>query len=395
MSTASPTAPAPAPAPAPDEARTRATWAEAYFDLVLIFGVSQESQVLYESPRLAALLKVLAVLLPLWWSWVSMTLALNAFSETHAQRLLLFVAGLATFSMGVCGPEVFADRTAALVFAGSYLALRVLMAQSIHRSTALSHSINHHVFGSTVAALLLLAALLPGVWREAAWGVLVLAEAGAPLVHRHRLRGMTFGPSHLPERFGLFIIIALGECIASTGLSATGTTIRPVALMALSLSFVTGCALWWLYFHFAASAVEHALRTHRTQAVVVRDVLSYGHFALVVGLLLVAVGAARIVADPTAVPHSSSACLMPVGAGLFTLTFGFTRWRMFGAASSTRLGTGLCLMLLAAAAPGLPALLVLGLTSALLVGVNLVEYWMLASGRSVPLLFHREVDLRP
>ncbi|MGH1552585.1 low temperature requirement protein A [Streptomyces sp. L7] len=77
----------------------------------------------------------------------------------------------------------------------------------------------------------------------------------------------------------------------------------------------------WLYFHLAASAVAHALRTHPHPAVVVRDVLSYGHLALVAGLLLVSVGAVRTVHDPLRAPHSGAAGLLPVGAALILLTF--------------------------------------------------------------------------
>ncbi|GAA2267540.1 MULTISPECIES: low temperature requirement protein A [Kitasatospora] len=373
--------------------RDRATWAELFYDLVLVFGIGQAAHILAEAPSWGGMAQALLVLLPLWWAWVSMTLALNAVSETNTQRLLLFAAGLATFTMGVSAPLALEHRGAALLFAGSYLGLRVLMAQCVRCTRAISHSINHHNVGWACATVLVAGALLPAGIRGPVWATGVLAEIAAPVVHRDRLHRMTFGPSHLPERFGLFIIIALGECVLSAGLRAATSHLDLAGMCAVVLSFVTGCALWWLYFHYVAPAVEHALRTHRTQAVVVRDVLSYGHFILVVGLLLVAVGTSRIVSEPTAAPHTGIGALVPIGAGLFTLTFGYTRWRMFGGASSTRVIAGLCLLLAAPAAPLVPGLVTLAVTAAVLIAVNGIEYWMLTTGRTIPLFFRRAVDL--
>jgi low temperature requirement protein LtrA len=367
------------------QVRDRATWAELFFDLVLAFGVGPIAHLLAGHATWPVLGQCLLVLVPLWWAWVDVVMAMNAVHETSLQRVFLMLTALAVYGMAVAAPQALDNREQALLYAGSYLALRLLIGEAIRRECAL-YTIHPYRAGLAFALVLFGAATLPAPWRAVCWAVAVVAELAAPVLLSGHLRRLAFGVNHLPERFGLFIIIALGENIFSVGAGVAKGPLDPVSLTALVLAFLIGCALWWLYFHLVASAVAHALRTHPTPAVVVRDVLSYGHLVLVAGLLLVSVGAVRTVHEPLRTPHSGAAGLLPVGAALILLTFCYTRRRMFGAASATRFYCGLVLLAAAAVAPFLPALAVLALTSLLLLLVNGVEHWLISSGRRVPLV---------
>ncbi|GGL86051.1 low temperature requirement protein LtrA [Streptomyces fumigatiscleroticus] len=372
--------------PARMEVRDRATWTELFYDLVLAFGVGQIAHVLAAHPDWRSLGGCLLVLIPLWWAWVDVVMAMNAVRETSAQRVFLLLAGLATYGMGVAAPHALQTREESLLYAGCYLALRLVIGEAIRRECAV-YTIHPYRAGLAFALALLGCAVLPDAWRPVCWAVAVAAEILAPLVLSGHLRQLAFGVNHLPERFGLFVIIALGENVVSVGAGLAGTSPGFVELFAVALAFLIGCALWWLYFHLVAAAVAHALRTHPTPSIVVRDVLSYGHLVLVSGLLLVSVGGDLIVTEPTAIPHAFAAVLLPAGAAVYMLTFCYTRWRMFGAASTTRFFGGLALLGLAVLAPRVPGLATLASAAAVLVGVNALEYWLIASGRQVPLLF--------
>src|SRR5438270_9680531 len=115
--------------PAPDGVRTRATWAELFYDIVLAFGVSQTTHIVSHSPSWATFGEALLVLTPLWWAWVDVALAVNMVEETHVERLLLLAAGLATYGMGVAAPRALSGHAEAALFAGSYLLLRLLMGE--------------------------------------------------------------------------------------------------------------------------------------------------------------------------------------------------------------------------------------------------------------------------
>src|SRR5262249_39597836 len=147
--------------------------------------------------------------------------------------------------------------------------------------------------------------------RNALWIVAVLLAFGGPALLARRMESVQFGATHLPERFATFVIIALGETVASVGSEAAGAHLGVVSWIAVVLIFVLGCGLWWLYFAYGFSAVEHSLRTNQVRGAVVRDVLSYGHILLVIGLVGVAVGARSMVEHPTETAHGVNAFLLP------------------------------------------------------------------------------------
>lgn len=375
------------PGPAPSgPVRDRSTWAELFYDLVLVFALTQAATVLAASPGWASLGRALLIIAPVWWAWVGLALLVNGVAEDLGQRLLILAAAGVTFIAAVAAPLAFASRRDAVVFATAYLVLRLMLSEAMRRKGAFSIAVNPYTVGVASGCVFVVGSFLPTGAREVVWAVAVAVEMVSPAVLGRRLHGMRFEPAHLAERFGILVIIALGEAVISVGATADHEGLSAPVLAALVLTFVLGAGLWWMYFNFGASAIEHALRTHRTQALVVRDVLSYGHFTLLLGLLLAAVGARFAVGHPGTVAPAFTACLLPAGAAMYTLTFGYTRWRMFGAPTWTRVGPGLILVACCAFAPWVISAVNLGVVVAVVVGTNALEYWIVSSGRPLPLV---------
>lgn len=78
---------------------------------------------------------------------------------------------------------------------------------------------------------------------------------------------------HWSERHGLFIILALGESVVAIG-------------------------LWWLYFDMVSLAAEHQLlEAHgQARAKLAVEAYTYGHFPIVAGIVLAALGVEGVVA---------------------------------------------------------------------------------------------------
>jgi low temperature requirement protein LtrA len=62
--------------------------------------------------------------------------------------------------------------------------------------------------------------------------------------------GWRVSPSHLAERYGLVIIIALGEPFVAIGIGATGMGIGLGEVVAAILGLLVATSFWLAYFDF-------------------------------------------------------------------------------------------------------------------------------------------------
>jgi low temperature requirement protein LtrA len=130
---------------------------------------------------------------------------------------------------------------------------------------------------------------LPG--RYGCWAVAVAAEAAAPILATVRSAGLPLHFEHLPERFGLFAILVLGESIAAIAIGVHETHREAVTVTAAVLGFVVAVSLWWTYFDLAGAAATHTLADrggHRST--LLHDIYAYGHWPIVLGLAAAGVG---------------------------------------------------------------------------------------------------------
>jgi low temperature requirement protein LtrA len=220
--------------------------------------------------------------------------------------------------------------------------------------------------------MLIAGAFVHGDGRVAIWGIAALLDLATPTVFRDRLRSMHLNPDHLAERFGLFVLIALGESVVSVGTS-TPDDLTFAQGAAVTAAFTLSCGLWWVYFHFAADAMRHAMATAKVQLDITRLVLSYGHLSFIGAIILVAVGLRESIAEPGHALSWALAGLLIGGTALYLASFGFTRWAMFRLVSWTRLGAAAVVVALLPVAPRVPALATLTGLALVLAGLNTVE----------------------
>jgi low temperature requirement protein LtrA len=351
----------------------RVTWAELFFDLVFVFAVTEVSALLHEDHSWAGAARALVVFVPVYWAWVGTSVHANTHDvENAVDRLGIFAVGLCSLFMSLAMPHAYAER--GVLFGAAYWALRVFLAALVFRGPRLTlnpFSVALFVTGP----LLFFGGFLPAGQRVYVWALAALVDLGGPALLRKRLTGMRFDPHHLPERFGLFLIIALGESIVAIGVpAASADHLTAGVVVAVGVAFVLACGLWWVYFVFAASAVQHALATARIQTDIIRQVLVYAHLALIGAIIAVAVGAAEVVHHPDHHLDWAVTGLLYGGTVMYLATFGYTRWRMFGTLSPTRLGAAALVLVLMPVAPLVPALVALAMLSAVLIALNVVEH---------------------
>jgi low temperature requirement protein LtrA len=349
----------------------RVTWAELFFDLVFVFAITQMSAMLHAAHSPGGLLRAVVLFVPLWWAWVGTTVHANTHDvDNPVDRLGILVAGLCGLGMALAVPGAYGDR--AVLFGGGYLALRIVLAVLYFRGRRFIVS-PFSVALLVSGPLLLAGAYTPGTARIVLWALAGAVDLATPALLRRRLAVIAFHPEHLPERFGLFVIIALGESIVAIGANASSHPLTAARLTAVALAFTLACALWWVYFVFAASAVRHAIATAVVRTDIIRQVLAYAHLCLVMAIVAVAVGLAEAVSQPEHRMSPGTLALLYGGCVLYLATFGYTRWRMFRVVSWTRLGGAAVCLLAAPAAALLPTLGALAVVAIAVAGVNVVE----------------------
>src|SRR5262249_12255209 len=138
--------------------------------------------------------------------------------------------------------------------------------------------------------LLVIAGALHGAAQLILWGIALVILYGSPLIGH--MRGMRVSPEHFVERFGLIIIIALGESIVAIGVGAGSVRLDAPVIAAALLGVTVAACLWWSYFDWAiyASQARLAEQPGPRRAELARDVYSYLHMPMVAGIVLFAFG---------------------------------------------------------------------------------------------------------
>jgi low temperature requirement protein LtrA len=348
----------------------RVTWAELFFDLVFVFAVTEISGLLRDRHSVGGLLQALIVFVPSYWVWVGTSVYANTHDVDRAQdRLGIAGLGLASLFMALAIPGVY--HHLGVLFGASYLGARLVLSALVYVNGGATGPLLMPVVSS--GPLLLIGGFLPPGWREAVWGAAALIDLSTPAIFRRQLMQVRFDPGHLTERFGLLLIIALGESIVAVGEPAAGHIDGPV-IGAVTAGFVLATGMWWVYFVFAAAAVKFALETAQIKTDLLRRVLSYGHLSFVAAIIGVASAMGEVVHHPRDPLDYGWAGLLFGAGALFLCTFGYTRWQMFRKMSWTRVTAGVLVLALLPLAPLMPAAAALAMLAVVLVGLNTVEW---------------------
>jgi low temperature requirement protein LtrA len=159
------------------------------------------------------------------------------------------------------------------------------------------------------------------------WAAAVAVDAAGPVIATARTDSAPLHMEHLPERFGLFIILVLGEAVggAATGVHDAKWAGGPVAVGVVG--FVIAAALWWNYFDVTASHSEEELQEEDdgddepegAEADERHDLFVYGHLPLSLGIVMAGVGIEELVLHPDAPSPSVGGWVLTGGVALYLL----------------------------------------------------------------------------
>src|SRR5206468_10844943 len=166
--------------------------------------------------------------------------------EEGAVRLAVLAAIAAMLIVSLAAPGAFGRD--GVLFAVAYFVVRifhlVLYAIAGRGDRDLFRAVVRIVPAATLGpALLVVAGFLNGAGQLACWGAALAIDYLGVLVGH--MRGWRVSPEHFVERFGLIVIIALGESIVAIGVGAAGLPLDAGVIGASLLGVTVAACLWW------------------------------------------------------------------------------------------------------------------------------------------------------
>ncbi|KAG0208396.1 hypothetical protein BGX28_000614 [Mortierella sp. GBA30] len=287
----------------PREGVAKVTNIELFFDLVFVYAISAISETMVHHLTWEVILEMLVVTLAVWWAWVFSAWTFNWFNpDSYLVRLLLLALMLVNLIMSAVIAESY--TTHSLLFAGMYVLIQVgrniAVVLALHGHKLQKNFIRILFWFLMSAVLWLTGGALGGVTRNILWtAAIVLEYASAatgfytPGLGKSLSTDWDIHGGHLA---------ALGESIVVTGEAFKEAFQGAAGVGIFIISFLGAAAMWWIYFHTAATEATEYVESSDDPGQMGRLGYTYIHVLMVIGIIWSAVADRLSLGHPYAVP---------------------------------------------------------------------------------------------
>jgi low temperature requirement protein LtrA len=320
----------------------RVSWVELYLDLVFVLAVGRLAHLIVGEPEMKSVWIALGLFFTLWWTWVGFAVLYNRHGADRRVQRVLFLA--ASVPAGVAAVAIDPAATGDVaVFALSLAVIRLILAvaavagvQRTEDAPRPADILRLRIGRAclTSAALFGLSAVVPAPARHVLWAVGIGVESSTMLAEdrdamrraraEHDFSALTpadpadaLDAHHFAERFGLFLIILMGEVVVEAGqASADGHAATTGAWAALAAAMILAAALWWLYFDSAADINLKVLELSGGSPTMARAIFAVGHMLPAFAPLITAAGIGLLLEED---PPKIAYWLPCIGIGTYLL----------------------------------------------------------------------------
>ena len=307
---------------------------ELFFDLAYVLVILELAQSLYVDMSWRGLLVMGGLFTAIWVSWMGFTLYANRFDTDDVVFRLAKLAATAGIA-GCAASASDAAGTYAVPFAASYLLGRVVLlllyARAWRHVADARPTINVYLVCVGLSSVLWAVSIAtPAPGRYWLWAAAVLVDAVGPVLATLRNDRLPLHIEHLPERFGLLVILVLGEALGGAARGTHDASWSGPSVATGAFGLLVAASLWWAYFDVSAASSADNLEqaSHEdeddpgaedapTDADQRHDLFVYGHFPLALGTVLAGVGLEGLAVHPETPGPSPSAWLLAGGLALF------------------------------------------------------------------------------
>lgn len=312
---------------------------ELFFDLAYVLVILELTHSLVADLSGHGVLVLCGLFTAIWFSWMGFTLYANRF-DTDDLVFRLAKLGATAAIAGCAASASDAVGTYAVPFAASYLLGRLVLlglyARAWRHVAQARPTINVYLLCVGVSSLLWAVSIaVPAPGRYWLWAVAVLLDAVGPVLATLRHDRLPLHIEHLPERFGLLVILVLGEAVGGAVRGTHDASWAGPSVAVGALGLLLAGSLWWAYFDVAGTSSASSLEQRADEdgeqdgdddpetddeppdADQRHDLFVYGHFPLALGTVLVGVGLEGLAVHPETPGPSPSAWLLAGGLALF------------------------------------------------------------------------------
>jgi low temperature requirement protein LtrA len=346
---------------------------ELFFDLVFVLSFTQVTAAMAGDPSWEGLGEGMLILAAVWWAWAAygwLTNAIDPDEDLNRMAVLSAMAAMLVVSLAI--PEAFGDR--GVLFGCAYFLVRGLHLVLYIRTTGREEDAYNLeailklapglLLGS---ALLIVAGLLDGGARASVWILAILIDWSTPLLFGSE--EFHLDPRHFAERYGLIVIITLGESVLAIGAGAAGIDLGTGETVAAVLGIASVATLWWAYFDVVAIVAERRLSEAAPgeQAPLARDAYSYIHFPMIAGIVLLSLGLKQTLGHVAEALETVPAVALCGGPAIYLIGHILFRLRTLGSLSAHRSLATVALLAMIPLALEADALVALAAVTAVLV----------------------------
>lgn len=263
------------------------TWLELFYDLVFAVAVTQLGDELSQHLSFMGILQFTALFIPVWWAWAGHTVYSTRFdTDDFLHRVVTFIMMFAAAIMAVQIPTALGQGASgfAVGFILSRVCLLFLYAHALYHLPKIKSMALLYLLGFGLGtSCWIISFFIPTPQKFIFWTVGIVIDFLVPWIGKQRiLVKAPLDTSHIPERFGTFTTIVLGETILAVILGLSHTSWHFSSVSTAILAFILGILIWWLYYTYLQSS-NYKCSLSSGQPFI------YGHLPLVISLVIIGI----------------------------------------------------------------------------------------------------------
>ncbi len=236
-----------------DSGHRQATWLELFFDLVFVVSIASLSKNLEHHIALNTIFEFSILLLAIWWLWMEFSYYADLFDSedlSHELFMVLDMVGTIVIAVVVRENDAFMYDEFTIVYTVLTLLLMVMHLIAYFVIDTWRNVPKTFSIGLFISAILWFISLfVDSPYKFVLWILGIVVQMSATPVIYLIQKKYPKQNSHMPERFGLFMIIILGEGLASiiTGLDDLEWSLSSICTGLTGFALIL--AMYKLYFY--------------------------------------------------------------------------------------------------------------------------------------------------